>query len=244
MLFLNFEYIPYLHVSLSNRMLVWTPIRMDTDSAKLFAGIILLGLFGHIAARWRASRMDRRPNGCRRDNGPEWHTNGSNTHLCRHLVLDIVHRSHAHWGLSGTYSGTWINFWISFFKSFFSHSKQGVLYPALHNLISKWAPPAERGKFISSLLGGTFGTVITWPLSGILIENLGWVWAFYVPAVITIILTIVWYMIVYDTPSQHPRISAEERDYIEKSLGDNISKKKVSMRAPPPVPFSLRVRGE
>lgn len=43
---------------------------------------------------------------------------------------------------------------------------KGVLYPALHNLISKWAPPSERGKFISALLGGTFGTVITWPVAG------------------------------------------------------------------------------
>lgn len=111
------------------------------------------------------------------------------------------------------------------------------MYPALHNLISKWAPPVERGKFISSLLGGTFGTVITWPLSGILVENLGWVYAFYVPAVITIILTIVWYMIVYDTPAQHPRISTEEREHIEKSLGDNISKKKVSACALTAVSF-------
>lgn len=112
----------------------------------------------------------------------------------------------------------WILFWCD---------QQGVLYPALHNLISKWAPPVERGKFISSLLGGTFGTVITWPMSGILIENLGWVWAFYVPAVVTIFLTIVWYTIVYDSPTEHPRISTAEREYIEKSLGDNISKKKV-----------------
>lgn len=104
------------------------------------------------------------------------------------------------------------------------------MYPAVHNIISKWAPPVERGKFISTLLGGTFGTVITWPMCGILVENLGWVYAFYVPAVITILITFVWYVIVYDSPAQHPRISTEEREHIEKSLGDNISKKKVSTR--------------
>lgn len=133
----------------------------------------------------------------------------------RMLIGVLAVSAHSFWGLADCHSFS------------ISVDQQGVLYPALHNLISKWAPPVERGKFISSLLGGTFGTVITWPMSGILIENLGWVWAFYVPAVATIFITIVWYTIVYDSPTEHPRISTAEREYIEKSLGDNISKKKV-----------------
>lgn len=76
------------------------------------------------------------------------------------------------------------------------------------------------------LLGGTFGTVITWPLCGILVETIGWVWAFYIPAVISGIITIIWYYIVTDTPSNHPRISVSEREYIEKSLSEFVSKGK------------------
>lgn len=101
------------------------------------------------------------------------------------------------------------------------------MYPALHNLISKWAPPSERGKFISALLGGTFGTVITWPVAGILTETLGWVYAFYVPAAITAVITLAWFALVYDSPATHPRIEKAEREYIENALGTNISKKKV-----------------
>lgn len=97
----------------------------------------------------------------------------------------------------------------------------------MHNLISKWAPPDERGKFVSSLLGGTFGTVATWPLAGILMESFGWAYAFYVPAIITFIVTFLWFCTVYDSPAHHPRISTDEKEYIEKALGDNISKKKV-----------------
>lgn len=104
--------------------------------------------------------------------------------------------------------------------------QQGVLYPALHNIVSKWAPPEEKGKFIAMLLGGTFGTVITWPLCGILVETIGWVWAFYIPAVISGIITMAWYYIVTDTPSNHPRISTSEREYIEKSLSETLSKGK------------------
>uniref|UniRef100_A0A182F445 Major facilitator superfamily (MFS) profile domain-containing protein n=1 Tax=Anopheles albimanus TaxID=7167 RepID=A0A182F445_ANOAL len=103
----------------------------------------------------------------------------------------------------------------------------GVLYPALHNLISKWAPPDEKGKFVSALMGGTFGTVVTWPLVGVLIETVGWSFAFYIPAAIGAIVSALWYLIVADAPSVHPRIKAEEQEYIQKSLGDTISKSKL-----------------
>ncbi|XP_062555464.1 sialin-like [Armigeres subalbatus] len=103
----------------------------------------------------------------------------------------------------------------------------GFLYPALHNLVSRWAPPDEKGKFISALMGGTFGTVITWPLVGVLIEELGWSFAFYVPAAITAIVVAVWLIIVADSPAQHPRIQKDEQEYIVQSLGDTISKQKL-----------------
>lgn len=63
--------------------------------------------------------------------------------------------------------------------------------------------------------------------SGILTETLGWVYAFYVPAVITTFITVMWFFFVYDSPAQHPRIDKTELELIEKALGTNISKKKV-----------------
>lgn len=105
------------------------------------------------------------------------------------------------------------------------------MYPALHSLIAKWAPPNEKGKFISALLGGTFGTVITWPVAGILMETLGWSYAFYIPAAFTFSLTIIWFYVVADSPAEHPRIRPEEKEFIETSLGHTVSTKKVK---PPP----------
>lgn len=74
------------------------------------------------------------------------------------------------------------------------------------------------------MLGGTFGTVITWPLAGILVEAVGWVYAFYIPSIISAFATICWFYLVADTPSKHPRIMATEKEFIEKTLigvGDN-----------------------
>lgn len=61
-------------------------------------------------------------------------------------------------------------------------------------------------------------------------ETFGWAYAFYVPAVITLIVTIIWFALVYDSPAQHPRISKDEKEYIENVLGTAVSKKKVAHR--------------
>ena len=33
-----------------------------------------------------------------------------------------------------------------------------------------------------------------------------------------VVCSIMWFFLVYDSPAQHPRISDEEREYIEKAL--------------------------
>lgn len=78
-------------------------------------------------------------------------------------------------------------------------------------------------------MGGTFGTVITWPISGLLIESMGWDWAFYMVGLFVLIVTLIWFFVVADSPAQHRSISVKEREYIEKSLGDTITTKKVGI---------------
>lgn len=109
-----------------------------------------------------------------------------------------------------------------------SFNYQGVLFPCLHSLISKWSPPDEKGKFVSALMGGSLGTIVTWPLAGLIVETLGWIYAFYIPALFTILLTILWFYIVSDSPMEHPRIKTEEKEYIQKSLCNMTTKKSVS----------------
>ncbi len=50
----------------------------------------------------------------------------------------------------------------------------GFFYPASHQLISKWSVQEEKGKFVSCLLGGVFGSVVGFPLTGYLVENYSW----------------------------------------------------------------------
>ncbi|XP_030746865.1 sialin-like [Sitophilus oryzae] len=105
-----------------------------------------------------------------------------------------------------------------------------IIYPAIHCLISKWAPPSEKGKFISATLGGSLGTVITWPLLGSVIDSLGWEWAFYITGLIVLAWTFAWLFLVHDTPQNHPWITSEEKEHIDTSLAGTISNKS---RIPP-----------
>ncbi|KAH9639340.1 hypothetical protein HF086_012950 [Spodoptera exigua] len=103
---------------------------------------------------------------------------------------------------------------------------KGFIYPALHALVARWAPPAEKGKFVSAMMGGTLGTVLTWSLTGPLMEKFGWASAFYVPAALTLVWCFFWWYLVADTPSEHPRITEAEKNYILDALGDKVKKSK------------------
>lgn len=56
---------------------------------------------------------------------------------------------------------------------FYNKKTQGVFFPALHNVVSKWAPPDEKGKFVAALLGGNLGTVFTFQLTGVVTDVYG-----------------------------------------------------------------------
>ncbi|PSN29031.1 Vesicular glutamate transporter 3 [Blattella germanica] len=61
------------------------------------------------------------------------------------------------------------------------------------------------------------------PVCGYLIATLGWESVFYVTGVVGLLWSIVWFLVVFDSPAQHPRISPEEREYIESAIGDATS---------------------
>ncbi|XP_050079516.1 putative inorganic phosphate cotransporter [Anopheles maculipalpis] len=103
----------------------------------------------------------------------------------------------------------------------------GCVYPTLHNLISRWIPPNEKSKAVACIAGGsTFGTVITWPVAGLLTEHFGWMYAFYVPAALSALIGGIWLWLIADSPSEHKTITKEERDLIEASFGNTVSKTK------------------
>lgn len=99
---------------------------------------------------------------------------------------------------------------------------EGVTYPAMHAMLAHWIPPLERNKFAAIVYAGSnIGTVVSMPLTGWLCSQSflgGWPSAFYIFGLLGMVWFVCWMYLVYDKPSEHPRISRKERAYIERSL--------------------------
>jgi MFS family permease len=92
----------------------------------------------------------------------------------------------------------------------------GAIFPSCHTLVAKWAPPDEKSRFVWSLLGGTFGTIFTYPMIAVIAENINWETAWYLPSALMLIWILFWYVLAYDSPMEHPAITDEEKNYIIK----------------------------
>ncbi|KAK6472928.1 vesicular glutamate transporter 2, partial [Huso huso] len=99
---------------------------------------------------------------------------------------------------------------------------EGVTYPACHGIWSKWAPPLERSRLATTSFCGSYaGAVIAMPLAGILVQYNGWSSVFYVYGCFGILWYMFWILVSYESPAVHPTITAEERTYIEESIGES-----------------------
>lgn len=101
---------------------------------------------------------------------------------------------------------------------------EGVTYPSLPVIWSKWAPPLERSKLNSIVFAGNYvGIVLMMPICGILSESFGWESVFYVTGALGVIWFILWAILVKESPDDDPYISIEEKKYITESLGNGAA---------------------
>ncbi|XP_063242977.1 sialin [Bacillus rossius redtenbacheri] len=99
----------------------------------------------------------------------------------------------------------------------------GATWPAIHPMTALWIPPMERSQFMSNMMASSLGAAITMPVCGYLIAAVGWQSVFYVTGLVGVAWSVVWFLVVFDSPAQHPRISREERETIEKAIGGSAS---------------------
>lgn len=105
----------------------------------------------------------------------------------------------------------------------------GVVLPSNHYLWGKWAPTKEKGTLISfSISGLSAGMLTAYPISGLLSQYGfagGWPSVFYTFGGAGLLWTFAWYMLVSETPQEHPSISVEELAVMDQ-LKDNTNEKK------------------
>ncbi|KAJ9584072.1 hypothetical protein L9F63_021589, partial [Diploptera punctata] len=108
----------------------------------------------------------------------------------------------------------------------------GVTWPSMHHLAVNWIPPNERSKFVTAYMGSSIGAAITYPLSGLLINQFDWPAVFHVTGIFGTIWFIAWWLLIYDSPAQHPRISEKEKSEIIKKLGESYTEKRLKIKTP------------
>lgn len=108
----------------------------------------------------------------------------------------------------------------------------GATWPAIPPLAAKWIPPLERSKFIANMMASSLGAALTMPVCGFLIDKLGWESVFYTTGVIGLLWSIAWFFLIFDSPADHPRITAEERIYLESKIAESTGTNQKPSRVP------------
>ncbi|KAI4502286.1 hypothetical protein M0802_002968 [Mischocyttarus mexicanus] len=109
----------------------------------------------------------------------------------------------------------------------------GVTFPACHTLVAKWAPPNERARFVWSLLGGTFGTIFTYPMVAAIADYINWESAWYIPSLLMFVWIVFWALLAYDSPMEHPGITEKEKEYILNAQAGIVKMQKPSLSQTP-----------
>lgn len=91
---------------------------------------------------------------------------------------------------------------------------EGPAFPASAKATGYWFPRGERAMATSIFdAAAKFANVIGVPLVALAVVQLGWRWGFYITGLLSFLYFLA-FLIVYRDPSQHPRLSAAELEYI------------------------------
>ncbi|ESO94215.1 hypothetical protein LOTGIDRAFT_161423 [Lottia gigantea] len=121
--------------------------------------------------------------------------------------------------------------WALFVLRMLIGCTNAVCLPGIFFILSTWAPPDEKSRMSSILFAGnTFGNVLAFPIAGLLCKYGfagGWPSVFYVSGISSFILSILWYLFVFDSPLKHPTIHAREKEYLLRKMNmDALTRKK------------------
>ncbi|RIB29298.1 major facilitator superfamily domain-containing protein [Gigaspora rosea] len=102
---------------------------------------------------------------------------------------------------------------------------EGVMFPCISSLITKWFPPKERSRATSAIIVSVFiGMAIALPISNMLgSSQFGWESIFWVFAIVGFIWSIIWHFYGKSYPRDYSGISKEELDWILEDKSSSYS---------------------
>ena len=122
--------------------------------------------------------------------------------------------------------------WLIFTIPLFHGLAASVTYKCLPPMITQWAPADEHSRFVTiSYIGNTFGTMVTYPISGVILDKLGWEALFYLTGGLGVLWFFAWTYFVSDDPATNKFISTKEKEYI--LTHRNIPTREIEIKRPP-----------
>lgn len=92
---------------------------------------------------------------------------------------------------------------------------EGVNFPSIHSLTSRWTLPRERARVLSINYSGMYvGTVLALIVSPVIIRAFGWPALFYISGALGAVWVAVWMSVAADRPENSRRIGAAELELI------------------------------
>jgi ACS family sodium-dependent inorganic phosphate cotransporter len=92
---------------------------------------------------------------------------------------------------------------------------EAVTFPSIYTTYSRWVPLRERSRAIGLTNSGIpLGTVFALVVTPIIVQKLGWEWAFYLFGAVGVVWFVFWQQMVTSTPATHPLVTEQEMEQI------------------------------
>jgi ACS family sodium-dependent inorganic phosphate cotransporter len=96
---------------------------------------------------------------------------------------------------------------------------EAVNFPSVYTLYARWVPVPERARAMALNNSGIpLGTVFALLVTPLVVETLGWEWAFYLFGAVGFVWLVAWQRLTADRPERHPRITQAELEHIRASI--------------------------
>ena len=100
---------------------------------------------------------------------------------------------------------------------------EGGGFPAATRAVAEWFSPKDSATAMGIINGGTaVGGVVAPPLIAVILTYLNWRWIFFITGAIGLLWTL-WWRLEYFPPSEHPRLTGEERRELETAAAASAS---------------------
>ena len=137
----------------------------------------------------------------------------------KYSVRRVVFATLILWGIFATFTGVIRQFWVLALDRFLLGVAESLVFPVMLHLLTQWFTRAERSRANAILmLGNPVTLLLMSPLTGYLIQKLGWQTTFVAEGIPSILWAVVWIVVIRDRPSDAKWLDPRAAEKLEDQL--------------------------